>query len=72
MVLLDMGNKDGQPVALGEEEEVNPETLLAWFLPLAGQYGVEMIVTDDQSSYPIVAHDLEIQRQVFRFMPCAG
>jgi hypothetical protein len=65
MVMLDMG--DGQPVALGEVEEANPETLLAWFLPLAQQYGVEVIVTDDQSSYPIVAHDLELKRQVCRF-----
>jgi hypothetical protein len=65
MVLLDMG--DGQPVELGEVEEANPEKLLAWFLPLAEQYGVEVIVTDDLSSYPIVAHDLAIQRQVCRF-----
>jgi Transposase IS66 family len=65
MVMLDMS--DGQPVELGEVEEANPETLLAWLLPLAQQYGVEVIVTDDQSSYPIVAHDLELKRQVCRF-----
>ena len=65
MVLLDMG--DGQPVELGEVEEANPETLLTWLLPLAQQYGVEVIVTDDLSSYPVVAHELELKRQVCRF-----
>ena len=65
MVMLDM--RDGQPVELAEVEEANPETLLAWLLPLAQQYGVEVIVTDDLSSYPVVAHDLELKRQVCRF-----
>ena len=65
MVMLDMG--DGQPVELGEVEEATPETLLTWLLPLAKQYGVEVIVTDDLSSYPVVAHELEIKRQVCRF-----
>ena len=65
MVMLDMS--DGQPVELGEVAEANPETLLGWLLPLAGQYGVEVIVTDDLSSYPVVAHDLELKRQVCRF-----
>jgi hypothetical protein len=65
MVMLDMG--DGQPVELAEVEEASPDSLLAWLLPLAKQYGVEVIVTDDLSSYPVVAHDLELQRQVCRF-----
>jgi len=65
MVMLDMG--DGQPVELAEVEEANPETLLEWLLPLATQYGVEVIVTDDLTSYPVVAHELEIKRQVCRF-----
>jgi hypothetical protein len=65
MVMLDMS--DGQPVELADVEEANPETLLAWLLPLAQQYGVEVIVTDDLSSYPVVAHDLELKRQVCRF-----
>jgi Transposase IS66 family len=65
MVLLDMG--DGQPVELGEVAEDNPEQLLDWLLPLAQQYGVEVIVTDDLFSYPLVASELEIKRQVCRF-----
>lgn len=65
MVMLDMG--DGQPVELGKVEEANPQTLLAWFLPFVQQYGIEIIVTDDQASYPIVANELELQRQVCRF-----
>lgn len=65
MVMLDMG--DGQPVALTEVAEDNPEQLLVWLLPLAQQYGVEVIVTDDLFSYPVVANELELKRQVCRF-----
>jgi hypothetical protein len=65
MVLLDMG--DGQPVELAEVAEDNPEQLLAWLLPLAKQYGVEVMVTDDLFSYPVVANELELKRQVCRF-----
>ena len=65
MVLLDMG--DGQPVEIAEVAEESPEKLMAWLLPLVEQYGMEVIVTDDLSSYPVVAHDLELKRQVCRF-----
>jgi hypothetical protein len=65
MVLLDMG--DGQPVELAEVAEANPEQLLAWLLPLAAQYGVSVLVTDDLFSYPVVANELELKRQVCRF-----
>jgi len=65
MVMVDMG--DGQPVALAEVAEENPEQLLAWLQPLAERYGVKVIVTDDLSSYPVVAHELELKRQACRF-----
>lgn len=65
MVLLDMG--DGQPVALAEVAEANPEKLAEWLLPLAQRYGVKVIVTDDLSSYPVVADELDLKRQVCRF-----
>jgi hypothetical protein len=65
MVLLDMG--DGQPVELAEVSEENPETVVEWLRPLTEQYGIEVIVTDDLSSYPVVANELELKRQVCRF-----
>jgi hypothetical protein len=65
MVLLDM--RDGQPVELAEVAEADPEKLAEWLLPLAQRYGVEVIVTDDLSSYPVVANELELKRQVCRF-----
>ena len=65
MVMLDMG--DGQPLEIAEIAEEKPEEVLEWLLPLAAQYGVEVIVTDDLSSYPVVAHELELKRQVCRF-----
>jgi hypothetical protein len=65
MIMLDMS--DGQPVALAQVAEENPEHLLAWLRPLAEHYGVEVIVTDDLSSYPIVAHELDLKRQACRF-----
>jgi len=65
MLMLDMG--DGQPVAIAEVAEDNPDKLLAWLMPLVQQYGVEVMVTDDLFSYPVVAHGLELKRQVCRF-----
>jgi len=65
MVMLDMG--DGQPIEIAEVAEDNPEQLLAWLLPLAEQYGVEVLVTDDLFSYPVVANELALKRQVCRF-----
>jgi len=65
MVLLDLG--DGQPVEIAEVAEENAETLLAWLLPLAEQYGLEVMVTDDLASYPVVTNALELKRQVCRF-----
>jgi hypothetical protein len=65
MVMLDMG--DGQPVELAEIAEADPEQLAEWLLPLAQRYGVEVIVTDDLFSYPVVANELELKRQVCRF-----
>jgi hypothetical protein len=65
MVMIDMG--DGQPVKVGEVPEDKSEEMLAWLLPLVQQHGIEVIVTDDLHTYPIVAHDLELKRQVCRF-----
>jgi transposase-like protein len=65
MLMLDMA--DGQPVTLAEVTEANAEKVLEWLRPLIEQYGVEVIVTDDLSSYPLVAHELELKRQVCRF-----
>lgn len=60
-----MGN--GQPVELTEVQEANPESLLEWLQPLVTQCSVEVIVTDDLVSYPVVAHEPEIKQQVCRF-----
>jgi hypothetical protein len=65
MVLLDMG--DGQPLELAEVSEENPQKVLEWLRPLIQQYGIEVIVTDDLFSYPVVANELELKRQVCRF-----
>ena len=65
MVLVDMG--DGQPIELGEVVEENAAKVLEWLQPLAVQYGIEVLVTDDLASYPVVAHTLDLQRQVCRF-----
>lgn len=65
IVLLDMG--DGQPLEIAEVAEENVETLLAWLLPLAEQYCLEVLVTDDLASYPVVANELELKRQACRF-----
>lgn len=64
-VLVDLG--DGQPVTMAQLPEEKVEQLLDWLKPLAQQYGIQVIVTDDLHSYPVVANELEVKRQVCRF-----
>jgi hypothetical protein len=65
MVLVDMG--DGQPVKVAEVQEDSAEKVMEWLLPLVQQYSIEVIVTDDLHSYPVVANELELKRQACRF-----
>jgi hypothetical protein len=54
-------------VELAAVAEDKPEQLVAWLLRLAKKYGTEVIVTDNLFSYPVLANELKLQRQVCRF-----
>jgi len=64
-VAVDLGN--GEVVALGNVDENNPQAVRHWLQPLAEEWGVEVIVTDDLFSYRIVAEELHLKHQVCGF-----
>lgn len=65
LVAVDMGS--GEPIALGYVNEYDPQAVRRWLQPLVQQHGVSVIVTDDLSSYKIVAEDLQLGHQVCQF-----
>ena len=65
LVAVDLGTE--QPVALGYVEEKDPQAVRRWLEPLVQQLGVSVIVTDDLSSYRIVAEKLALEHQVCQF-----
>lgn len=65
IVAVDLGS--GEPVALEVMEEHDTEAVSAWLGDLVETLGVEVIVTDDLSSYRQVAADLNVDHQVCWF-----
>lgn len=65
LVAVDLGN--GEPVAIGYLNEQDPQALRRWLAPLIQQHGITVIVTDDLSSYKIVAETLQLEQQICQF-----
>ena len=65
LVAVDMGN--GQPVAIGYVDESNPRAVRRFLEPIVKSLDVGVIVTDDLSSYRIVAEKLDLEHQVCQF-----
>ena len=65
LVAVDLGQ--GQTVAIGHVDESNPQAVRRFLEPLIQRLGVSVIVTDDLSSYRIVADQLGIEHQVCQF-----
>lgn len=65
MVAVDMG--DGQMVSMEVLDEHDPQAVSEWLRPMVAEYGVEVIVTDDLTTYYTVEEELKVQRQVCRF-----
>jgi len=65
MVAVDMG--DGQMVSMQVLDEHDPQAVSEWLGPLVEQYGVEVIVTDDLTTYNTVEQELGVGRQVCYF-----
>lgn len=62
LVVVDLGT--GQPLALGYIDESNPQAVQRWLAPLIQKHGITVIVTDDLSSYKLVAENLQLGHQI--------
>jgi len=65
MVAVDMGN--GQMVSMEVVDEHDPQAVCRWLKPLVQEFGVEVIVTDDLTTYNTVEEELKMDRQLCRF-----
>lgn len=65
LVAVDMGT--GEPMAVGYINEYDPQAVRRWLEPLVQRHGITVIVTDDLSSYKIVAEKLQLGHQVCQF-----
>jgi transposase-like protein len=65
MVAVDMGN--GQMVSMEVMDEHDPQAVCRWLKPLVQEFGVEVIVTDDLTTYNTVEEELGVGRQLCRF-----
>ena len=65
LVAVDLGS--GEPIAIGYLQEQDPQALQRWLVPLVQRHGITVIVTDDLSSYKIVAEQLQLGHQICQF-----
>lgn len=65
LVAVDLGN--GQPVAVAQLDEANPQAVRRFLEPLVQRLGVSVIVTDDLATYRKAAEKLRLEHQVCQF-----
>lgn len=65
MIAVDMG--DGNMVSMEVLDEHDPQAVSEWLRPLVTEMGVEVIVTDDLTTYNSVERELGVDRQVCYF-----
>jgi len=65
LVAVDLGT--GEPIAVGYLNEYDPQAIRRWLAPLVQRHGITVIVTDDLSSYKIVAEKLQLGHQICQF-----
>ena len=65
LIAVDLGT--GQPVAVGQVDEANPQAVKRFLAPLVKRLGVSVLVSDDLASYRQVAEQLELEQQVCQF-----
>jgi transposase-like protein len=65
LVAVDLGT--GQPVTVGYVDEKDPQAVRRFLEPLMQRLGVSVMVTDDLSSYKVVARELNLEHQVCQF-----
>jgi len=65
LVAVDLGT--GEPLTLGYVNEYDPQAVQRWLASLVQRHGITVIVTDDLSSYKVVAEKLQLGHQVCQF-----
>lgn len=65
LVAVDLGT--GEPLTVGYIDEYDPQAVRRWLEPLVQRHGITVIVTDDLSSYKVVAEKLQLAHQVCQF-----
>ncbi len=65
LVAVDLGT--GQPITVGYVDEKDPQAVKRFLEPLVQRLGVSVIVTDDLSSYKVVAEALGVEQQICQF-----
>ncbi|HKY52705.1 MAG TPA: transposase [Anaerolineales bacterium] len=65
LVAVDLGT--GEPLTVGYVDEYDPQAVRRWLEPLVQRHGITVIVTDDLSSYKIVAKKLQLRHQICQF-----
>jgi transposase-like protein len=65
LVAVDLGT--GEPLSLGYINEYDPQAVRRWLAPLVQRHGITVIVTDDLSTYKIIAEKLQLGHQVCQF-----
>ena len=65
LVAVDLGT--GEPITVGYVNEYDPQAIVRWLRPLVQRHGISVIVTDDLSSYKIVAEKLQLEHQICQF-----
>jgi hypothetical protein len=65
LVAVDLGT--GEPITVGYINEYDPQAIIRWLRPLVQRHGISVIVTDDLSSYKIVAEKMQLGHQICQF-----
>jgi len=65
LVAVDLGT--GEPITVGYINEYDPQAVIRWLRPLVQQHQISVIVTDDLSSYKIVAEKMQLGHQICQF-----
>jgi len=65
LVAVDVG--DGKVLAVGQVDENDPEAVRDWLERLVKELGVEVVVSDDLSSYRVVTEGMGLEHQVCQF-----
>ena len=65
LVAVNLGT--GESLTVGYVDEYDPQAVRRWLEPFVQRHGITVIVTDDLSSYKVVAEKLQLAHQVCQF-----